>query len=262
MQIDISPIAAFRDNYFWCACRPGSAEAVVVDPGAAEPVIRYLDIHHLTLHTILITHRHPDHVGGVVELLRRYPEIPVYGPKSETIPKVTHSLQGGDYVELDVLGLSFEVIDVPGHTEGHIAYYCKDYNPPILFCGDTLFSVGCGRLLGGTAQQLHNSLQKLAALPSQTRVYCAHEYTLSNIRFAKQVEPDNTALSDYERHIIKLREQQIPSVPSTLALELAVNPFLRVTQESVKQRVEIYRSVRTGTPADVFTELRRWKDTF
>ena len=261
-DVVIKPIPAFTDNYFWCVYREEKAAAVVVDPGAAGPVFSYLERKGLELHTILITHHHADHIGGVAELLRRFPSALVYGPKREAVPHITHSLVGDEEIELGVLGLKFRVIDVPGHTSGHIAYYCSAHTPPILFCGDTLFSVGCGRLFEGTAEQLYASLQTLAALPATTCVYCAHEYTMSNIRFAKEVEPLNPDLVNYERQVRSLREKNIPSLPTTIGLELSVNPFLRVSHDAVMQGVSAHSGVNVNSPQEVFSQLRRWKDVF
>lgn len=251
----ILPIPAFRDNYIWALW--ADDRLAVVDPGEAAPVTAFMEREGLTLAAVLITHRHNDHVGGVAELLARQPGIPVFGPANETIPGRTHALANGDAVDLGPLG-RYRVMDIPGHTEGHIAYVGEG----TLFCGDTLFAAGCGRLLGGTALQLHASLGRLASLPGETRVYCAHEYTLSNLRFARAVEPDNAALITRQRTCTALREQGVPTVPSTIEAELATNPFLRCTQPAVRASAEQEAKSALKDDLAVFTALRAWKDTF
>jgi hydroxyacylglutathione hydrolase len=250
------PLPAFDDNYIWLL--HDGHQALVVDPGDAQPVLQVLQAQHLQLRAILVTHHHADHVGGVA-MLREATGATVYGPAGEEMPEPLERMVEGDVREL--LGLRFEVLDVPGHTAGHIAWYCPDAGgAPLLFCGDTLFSGGCGRIFEGTPAQMLASLDKLAALPGPTRVCCAHEYTLSNLRFARAVEPDNAALQRHTEHCVQLRARQQPTLPSTLALERDVNPFLRSRQPAVRELM----CARAGAPDDVgvFAALRTWKNEF
>ena len=253
--MDIHALRAFEDNYIWLL-REGR-RIVAVDPGEAAPVLRYIDEQGVDLAAILLTHHHGDHCGGVAGLLQRQ-AVDVYGPAHEAIAGVSIAVGEGDIVELPGLPASFRVIDVPGHTRGHVAYYGQG----ALFCGDTLFGCGCGRLFEGTAQQMWASLCKLAALPPDTRVYCAHEYTLSNIRFALAVEPGNAALEARAASVAALRAADQPSVPSQLAMEMETNPFLRCSVEAVAGAA----SRRSGRPlssgVEVFAALREWKNVF
>ncbi|MEC5396684.1 hydroxyacylglutathione hydrolase [Uliginosibacterium sp. H1] len=250
---EIVPLRALRDNYIW-ALHEGNA-CVVVDPGEAGPVLQHLAAHGLTLTAILITHRHPDHVGGVAGIVAQHP-VPVFGPAS--IPCVTHPVAEGDTPSVPGLGRRFGIWFIPGHTEEHIAWLSDG----LLFCGDTLFSAGCGRLLGGTAAQLHASLMRLRTLPPQTQVYCAHEYTLSNLRFAEAVEPDNPERTAYQAHCEALRAEDRPTLPSTIATECAINPFLRCDVEAVARAVEAGTGAPMAGSEAVFTALRQWKDRF
>jgi hydroxyacylglutathione hydrolase len=252
-MIQVVPIPAFEDNYLWLLVHGKSA--AVVDPGDAQPVLRYLAQHQLTLCAILCTHHHADHVGGIRELLAQYP-VPVYGPAQEKIPGRTQAVVEGDCVRLPELGLEFSVIDVPGHTAGHVAYYGAER----LFCGDTLFACGCGRLFEGTPQAMHQSLSKLARLPDATLVYCAHEYTLDNIRFAKVVEPDNADLLQREIDDRNSRAQHQPTVPSRLDLEKRTNPFLRSAMPTVIAAAQRYAGRTLPEPWQVFAVVRAWKD--
>lgn len=253
----LTPLPAFSDNYIWLL--HDGRGAVVVDPGDADPVLKALQQDGLRLDAILVTHHHPDHTGGVAAL-RDATGAVVHGPARERIPEPFRPLSGGDTVEL--LGCVFTVIDVPGHTAGHIAFYAPDADGgPLLFCGDTLFSGGCGRLFEGTPAQMLASLDALAALPGATRVCCAHEYTLSNLRFARAVEPDNAKLLHYLGLCQQRRASQQPTLPSTLATERQINPFLRSREH------DVIRAVRARTPsADnevaVFAALREWKNQF
>ena len=255
----ISPIPAFTDNYIW-QLNDGS-KAFVVDPGDAKPVIRFLESAELTLAGIILTHHHWDHTGGVKELLDLWPGIPVYGPAREDIPEVTHPLEEGDSIH--VLGKTFEILDVPGHTAGHIAYYSvqKD-DHDLLFCGDTLFSSGCGRLFEGTAAQMYESLSKLKALPEETLVYCTHEYTSANLKFAQAVEPDNEDIAARIKEVEQLRSKDLPTVPSTLGLELRVNPFLRWDEPQVIASANERSETMSTEPVEVFAAIRAWKDKF
>ena len=252
-------VPAFSDNYLWLL--HDTRQAIVVDPGQAAPILECLQVHRLALQTILVTHHHADHVGGVAQL-RAATGARVVGPANEHIPEPFEPLRQDDIV--DTLGLHFSVIDVPGHTAGHIAYYAKCPDAaPLLFCGDTLFSGGCGRLFEGTPAQMLDSLDRLAVLPGDTRVCCAHEYTLANLRFARAVEPENTALHEYSTACEKLRAHDLPTLPSNIAQERAINPFLRSRERSVIASV-IAHAPDTN-PRDetaVFAALREWKNTF
>ncbi len=235
--------------------------ALVVDPGDADVVLAALQRLSLQLDTILVTHHHADHTGGVAQL-RESTGSAVYGPARETMPEPIRRLEGGDKVQ--ALGLQFEVMDVPGHTAGHIAYYCAtpgDLQSPLVLCGDTLFSGGCGRLFEGTPAQMLASLDALAALPAATRVCCTHEYTLSNLRFACAVEPSNTALAQYQAQCITLRAQDQPTLPSSMQLELAINPFLRSREPAVAHAAHQFDPTAQDT-VGVFAALRQWKNQF
>lgn len=251
-MLDISFIPAFKDNYIWLL-RKGR-DAVVVDPGDASPVLARLAEDGLQLKAILITHHHADHQGGISALTAAF-QVPVYGPENESITGRTVALRGGQTVEL--LGQVFEVIAVPGHTAGHIAYAMRG----ALFCGDTLFGAGCGRLFEGTPAQMYVSLSRLAALPAETLVYCAHEYTEANLRFALAVEPENM---DVQQRLIACRETRaagLPTVPTRLAEELATNPFLRSGELAVIRAAQM-RNPAAQDPVSVFTAIREWKNVF
>ncbi len=256
--MQLVPIPAFNDNYIW-ALHDGQ-RALVVDPGESEGVARWLSEQGLRLDTILVTHHHADHTGGVAAL-REASGARVFGPARERMPEPLQRVAGGD--EVQALGLRFEVIEVPGHTAGHIAYYAAEApGSPLLFCGDTLFSGGCGRLFEGTPGQMLDSLTRLAALPGDTRVCCAHEYTLSNLRFAQAVEPRNADLAAYLRDCETRRAQNFPTLPSSIGLEKRINPFLRTAQAEVMRSAQAHAP---GQPADavaIFATLREWKNTF
>lgn len=259
-MIKIDALPAFSDNYLWLLQDGDSRRCAVVDPGDAAPVLAWLEAHPgWQLTDILVTHHHHDHVGGVARL-KDATGARVLGPAQEKIPARDQALAEGDQVQ--VLGLDFRVFEVPGHTLGHIAYYHADAERPLLFCGDTLFAAGCGRLFEGSPEQMHQSLSRLAALPAATLVYCTHEYTLGNLRFAKAVEPQNSATSRRFDEVTRLREQGGISLPSTIALELATNPFLRVGETSVKQMADERAGRKNPTPAEVFATIRAWKDQF
>lgn len=259
-MLTLHPIPAFTDNYIWCL--HDDQTAYVVDPGQAEPVLAYLNDRSLVLKGILITHHHWDHVSGVETLAAAFPGIPVWGPTTETIPGRTISLEEGDSVDLD-WGIQLQVLGVPGHTLGHVAYY-SDSTPvgQILFSGDTLFSSGCGRLFEGTPEQMYQSLLKFSALPAETKVCCTHEYTASNLAFARAVEPANQDIQERCDAVSKLRDQNLPSLPSTIGLELKVNPFLRVTESTVLQSLEAKCGQRPSNEVATFATLRQWKDNF
>ncbi|MDI1245042.1 MAG: hydroxyacylglutathione hydrolase [Rhodoferax sp.] len=251
------PIPAFNDNYIWML--HDGHRALVVDPGDAQPVLAALTQHELTLDSILVTHHHGDHTGGV-DVLRQRTGAQVYGPATEDMPEPLRRLVNGDVITL--LGLRLEVLLVPGHTTGHIAYWGQVPGAdPVLFCGDTLFSAGCGRLFEGTPAQMLASLTRLAALPDATRVCCAHEYTLGSLRFALAVEPDNADLLAYQKHAQALRQQLLPTLPSSIGLEKAVNPFLRTHLPSLVHAVQQI-DPNAHDPVAVFAALRTWKDKF
>jgi len=256
-MLTLIPIPAFADNYLWLL--HDGQQALVVDPGDAAPVQRILQDEGLQLIAILVTHHHADHTGGV-ETLRNETGAKVFGPASERIPEPFAPLVEGD--RISALGLSFHIIDVPGHTAGHIAYYTADMNgKPLLFCGDTLFSGGCGRLFEGTPGQMLASLDKLAALPGNTVTCCTHEYTLSNLRFAEAVDPDNQALRSYHAQCKKLREQHQPTLPTSIAQELLINPFLRTRQAALISSAR-YFDAAAHDDTSVFAAIRQWKNQF
>lgn len=253
------PIPAFSDNYIW-AWHDGQ-RAAVVDPGESGGVLAWLSAEHVVLDTILITHHHADHTGGVAEL-REATGARVIGPVKENMPEPLRRVGDGDSVT--VLGHAFTVIAVPGHTAGHIAYFCADWHGvPLLFCGDTLFSAGCGRLFEGTPAQMHASLLRLSNLPDTTRVFCTHEYTLANLKFALTVEPHNLTLIHYNLACIGLREKGLPTLPSSMALEKAINPFLRPDKPQVAAAAQAHAPHLSHPDVQaVFTTLREWKNNF
>lgn len=259
-MIQIDALPAFNDNYIWLLLDNASKTCAVVDPGDAAPVMAWLQDHpDWTLSDILITHHHADHTGGVVAL-KGLTGARVYGPSSENIPARDVALVDND--EITVLGLSFAVHAVPGHTLGHIAFYHEDQRAPLLFCGDTLFAAGCGRLFEGTPEQMHHSLERLALLPDSTLVYCAHEYTLSNLRFAVAVEPENPDVAARFEQVTGWRAENRISLPSDLGLERKTNPFLRASQPAVKQKADERSGTDNASPVAVFATLRAWKDKF
>lgn len=256
-MLNIVTVPAFDDNYLWLI--HDGVHAAVVDPGDAVPIFAALDIHKLSLTAILLTHHHRDHVGGVKPLAQHF-DVPVFGPRREAIDGITHPLVEGDEVLVPELDLRLSVLDVPGHTLGHIAYVAHDQG--WLFCGDTLFAGGCGRLFEGTPEQMRQSLAKLAALPDSTLFFCAHEYTLSNLRFARAVEPGNEAIVARQQIEQAKRDRGEPTIPSTIGLEKATNPFLRYRVPAVVEHVSAQRNLVGPNPLAVFTALREWKNAF
>ena len=259
-MIHVSPISAFNDNYIWLISCSTTNTAWVVDPGDASPVNQYLNQHQLTLAGVLITHHHYDHIGGLKELLKQHNPVS-YGPAKENIPGIQHALKAGD--TLNVLGAELEVLEVAGHTRGHIAYFSDQLlDQPTLFCGDTLFAGGCGRLFEGTPKQMYLSLSQIASLPQNTLVYCAHEYTSANLHFANAVEPNNSVLQQRIHQVKEKRAQSQPTVPSLLSDELATNPFLRCSHTSVQTAASQQAGKPLSNPVDVFAAIRHWKDHF
>lgn len=252
-MLNIKSIPAFNDNYIWLI-QNSDRRCAVVDPGDAAPVLSYLKEHDLSLEAILITHHHHDHIGGVPELVRQFPNIDVVGPANEPVPTLTHPVNAGDQIEL--FDEVFFVLGLEGHTLGHIGYVGDSK----LFCGDVLFSAGCGRVFEGTMEQMHTSLSKLVALPEETQVFCAHEYTASNLAFALAVEPDNEKLQDYRDEVNRLRAQNKPTLPTTIRQEKWINPFLRTDEPSIIRSVS-NRTSETNSLA-IFTALREWKNEF
>ncbi|WP_159565003.1 hydroxyacylglutathione hydrolase [Budvicia diplopodorum] len=246
-------IPAFQDNYIWLLANHERL-AIIVDPGEAQPVIDALSPNKLVPTAILLTHHHNDHTGGVMELVKQYPELKVYGPEETRVKGAQIIVKEGD--EINLLGIAFNVIEVPGHTLGHVAYH----SAPYLFCGDTLFSAGCGRIFEGTAKQMYQSLQKLAALPDSTKVCCAHEYTLSNLRFAHTISPENIEIKTYQKQIERLRSENQASVPTELRLERRINLFLRCHDVDLQRELDINEP--TIEIWQVFERLRSMKDNY
>jgi len=282
--IFVEGIKAFNDNYIWAIRSSNNNNLALVDPGDANVCISYLKQQDLVLTNILVTHHHNDHVGGIAALLdyaaqMQWP-ITVYGPANENIAYIDNKLSEHDNVHLTKLNCELSVLDVPGHTKGHIAYVGACSNKltsekhPMLFCGDALFSGGCGRLFEGSAEQMHHSLSKLSQLPDDTRVYCAHEYTQANLDFATTVEPSNMNLQQYQAQVKVLRLQNKSTIPSSIGLEKSINPFLRCHEKSIMLAADNYNnsgaitgtnaktSVSTASATEVFSTIRRWKDQF
>lgn len=256
-ELAVLTVPAFKNNYLWII--HDGVHAAVVDPGDAEPILAALQANGLTLTAILLTHHHADHVGGVPGLLARH-QVPVYGPHNPAIAGITHPVAEGDRFTVPGLQLSMSVLEVPGHTLDHIAYVAPDAG--WLFCGDTLFAGGCGRLFEGTPAQMVASLAKLTALPDQTAVYCAHEYTLSNLKFAREVEPENMALLARIPAEQKKREQNQATVPTFIALEKSTNPFLRYTEPAIMDRLASVGRLATREAVASFAALREWKNAY
>lgn len=267
-MLNITPIAAFSDNYIWMLTVEGSRHVALVDPGDKGRILDYLQQNQLVPIAVLITHQHYDHTGGVAALALKYPglrviapdRLPSRSPLSIDLPiteYVTERVAEGDTVEISELGIRFKVLAIPGHTLDHLAYFGHG----MVFCGDTIFGCGCGRLFSGTAEQMVASMKKLSGLPPDTRVYCAHEYTLDNIGFARWVEPDNADVLQRDDDDMAKQEQGIPTIPSTMALELKTNPFLRFNQPQVIAAAEKFAGRPLSSDAEVFAAIRHWKDS-
>lgn len=256
-MLTIQAISAFKDNYIWFIQPMGSRKVVIIDPGDAEPVLMAVKAQNLSPVAILITHGCHDHVDGIKTLLQHY-DVPVYGPKNEFIPRLNHPLSARDNLVIHQLFPDIQVLDIPGHTKGHIGFLMSGN----LFCGDTLFGAGCGRLHSGPAELMYDSLQLIAKLPKTTMIYCAHEYTANNLQFAKIIEPENVEIQQRIKDTAQLRRQSQPSVPFSLALELVTNPFLRCNHAAVIHAAQIHAGRMLPTAVEVFTELRLWKDQF
>ncbi len=253
--MNIVQIPAFTDNYFWLMFEDNNKSAVVVDPGDYAPVIKSLKDNSLELTDILITHHHNDHIGGVSELKKVFPKVNIFGPADPRIP-ADNIVKDEDVIKLDSLNEEFRVLDVRGHTNSHIAYYFDKK----LFCGDTLFSCGCGRLFEGTHVDMHKAMQKIKKLPKETLVYCAHEYTLDNIGFAKLLEPNNPDLLKREKEVVEILDKGQYSIPSVLENELKINPFLRFDHKDIIDAVQKHFNVKTYDEAEIFKYTREWKD--
>lgn len=256
--LTIIPLPAFNDNYIWLIHRAEHSDTYVVDPGDATPVLHYLAANNSHLSGILLTHHHSDHTGGIARLKAAFPDVKIYGPAQESISGITSALQGNEEIFLPELNCSAKVLSVPGHTSGHIAYLLQNN----LFCGDTLFSGGCGRLFEGTAEQMYRSLAQFAALDDNVKVYCAHEYTLANLAFAQTVDPNNSDIHQYLDWCQQQRQHHLPTLPSSIGLEKRINPFLRCNEHSVQAQVANHCGQKTSNSTQVFTQLRQWKDNF
>jgi len=254
-MITINALPVFTDNYIWLISHLQHPYVIIVDPGDGDAVMHHCQAHGLVPLAILITHHHWDHSRGIITI-KQHHDIPVYGPAHEQIDHITHPLVEGDLITFKELSLEFKIIDTPGHTAGHICYYGHG----TLFCGDTLFAAGCGRLFEGTPTQMQRSLAKIRALPDDTLIYCAHEYTLDNLNFARIAEPDNQAIIERQQHTQALRANKKPSIPSRLSIEKQTNPFLRWDQTGLIEAASHYQGTPLKTPAEVFAAVRQWKD--
>ncbi|OUR73843.1 hydroxyacylglutathione hydrolase [Methylophaga sp. 41_12_T18] len=256
-MLSIQAVPALTDNYIWLIKSEDTDDVIIIDPGESAPVISVLNEQHLTPVAILNTHYHYDHIDGIAALVERY-QLPVFGPKNSFIPKLTHPLEECQQLTIHPSFPDFKIINIPGHTAQHIGYLVDG----MLFCGDTLFAAGCGRLLGGTAAQLFHSLQQICQLPRTTKIFCSHEYTLANLQFALTLEPNNAAINQRILTTEKLRHLNQPSLPTTLELEFETNPFLRCDHHDVIHAAESFCTQTLTNPLDVFTVIRAWKDSF
>ena len=256
-MLTIEPILAFHDNYIWMISHPESKKVIIVDPGESENVLAVLRKRQLSLAAILITHHHYDHTNGIATILKNFP-APVYGPLRDVVPLCSHKLKEGDVITFPELSATFSVLDIPGHTLGHIAFVGEG----VLFCGDTLFTAGCGRLFEGSVKQIVDSLAKLSSLPDDTNIYCGHEYTAANLAFAQTIEPDNPAILQRIADTNAKRAQGLPTVPASIALEKQTNPFLRCHIEKVITAAEKHCNQSLSDSVAVFAEIRQWKNHF
>jgi len=258
-MLKVTPIPIFDDNYVWAISHSNHNDAWIVDPGDASPVLAFLEQERLNLAGLMITHSHFDHIGGINQLLDQY-DVPVLGPKCDAIPQVTRPLADGD--KFTLWDVPVEVMETPGHLPEHLSYLAHDSSAKALFCADILFSSGCGRIFIGTPQEMHTSLERLKALPADTLVYCAHEYTAANLTFASTVEPDNHAITSRQSEVAAIRKDQRPTLPSTIGLERQINPFLRCEQPQVIKAARAAAKQDITAPVEIFTALRAWKDRF
>jgi hydroxyacylglutathione hydrolase len=257
MAIQVLPITAFKDNYIWGLVHEETNRCIIVDPGEVKPVLSFIKRLNLSLDALFITHHHWDHTNGIKGILKTH-AAPVYGPAKEKVLRVTHPVDEGDTVELANWPIVFKVLAIPGHTLGHIAFH----GGGLLFCGDTLFSAGCGRLFEGTAEQMLDSLHKLSRLPNETKIYCGHEYTLSNLHFAQAIEPNNPHIKEYLEQVRQLRQKNLPSLPAELANERLVNPFLRCDNPEIISRIKKHSGQTFSSSAETFAYLRQWKNNY
>ena len=261
-MLNVTAIPAFMDNYIWCIFDDHSRQAIIVDPGSAQPVLAFLASKQLQLSAVFITHHHPDHTGGVNQLKAKF-DCSVYGYQHAKFKHIDQTFIDGDRFSL--LGTSFTVYEVPGHTLDHIAFYSASddtHSKPWLFCGDTLFSGGCGRLFEGSAEQMQASLNTLSKLPETSEIYCAHEYTIANLTFALSLMPENRHLQRYMNECKEKRDRQEPTIPSTIATELKINPFLRSHDQALIQAISALNPGLALTPTNIFSETRKAKDRF
>ena len=254
-MLSVEPIKAFTDNYIWLVTT--NEGSIVIDPGESQKINNLIDTDKIDLKGILITHHHFDHTSGITDLTKKV-DVDVYGPENN-ISEINKKVKDLDTIK--VIGIDFEVIEIPGHTLDHIAFYAFNNNNPILFCGDTLFAGGCGRVFEGTFEQMFDSIKKLSELPLHTKIYCGHEYTLSNLKFALEVDAQNKYLNEEYQRISKLIDLDIPSLPSNLEKEFKINPFLRCDNKLIKDKINDKFNI-SGNELDTFTALRRWKDNF
>jgi hydroxyacylglutathione hydrolase len=254
----ITPIPALKDNYIWMVISSISGHCIIVDPGEHQCVIETVMLHQIKPVAIFVTHHHADHTNGV-SALSDYFKVPVFGSAYEHVSGVTHPVEGGEIIEIKAVDLTFNILFIPGHTRGHIAYYTSQ---GFIFTGDTLFTAACGRLFEGTAMQMHNSLSKIAGLPDHTLIYCGHEYTENNLKFAQHIEPGNQVLHSRIKMAAQLRKHGIPTVPAPLSLEKQTNPFLRCREEAVIRAAEKHEGRKLLTECEVFESIRRQKDCF
>ncbi|SEQ68324.1 hydroxyacylglutathione hydrolase [Amphritea atlantica] len=257
-MFNVMPIPAFNDNYIWALTVPGSTEVAVVDPGDADVVEHYLNENNLLLTTILITHHHHDHTGGVAQLCQDN-TVTVYGPANSPFDGITHKLSDGDQISL--MEQTLTIREVPGHTLDHISYYLPGSEPQ-LFCGDTLFLAGCGRLFEGSAEQMHRAMEYFRQLPDATQIYCTHEYSLANLAFAAAVEPANNRIKAAIEHCTQLRESDQPTLPTDIATEKQINPFLRYSEAPVRQSAELFAGGPLTSEVAIFAMIREWKNQF